>query len=307
MTMSAKKARKTSTKGSRATGRKRTRAQGRWYRAAYAVAAGSGRSVKERIAALTTLGRTVCDDNEKFQGVLNILRDTATPIAVRLAALRTLQAASFSAASFSARRPDYLKTLRSVASDPDRELRQRALGLLSREQDGHAQRLLLEGLKDPKKALVPPEKALQLLSYDVHADAYPAAREIIRKPPSPAAKREALRLLAADAASAPVFEKILRDKNEPVEIRQLSASALHSLAPRRLQAHARAIVLDKAESNELKATSLTALTQFGEPEAMAKDKALNRRVDRLRARGGSAGLKRTARSFLTKYTPRSAQ
>jgi len=30
-------------------------------------------------------------------------------------------------------------------------------------------------LQDPAKALVTPKKALQLLSYDVHADAYTAA------------------------------------------------------------------------------------------------------------------------------------
>ena len=56
--------------------------------------------------------------------------------------------------------------------DPDPELRQRVLGILMREKDGYAQKKLLEGLKNPAKALLPPEKALQLLSYDVHAEAY---------------------------------------------------------------------------------------------------------------------------------------
>ena len=98
--------------------------------------------------------------------------------------------------------------------DPNPELRQRVLGLLAREKDGYAQKRLLEGLENPAKALLPPEKALQLLGYDVHADAYRLARKIVDKPPSEIAKREALRLLAADTSAKPVFEKILSDKNE---------------------------------------------------------------------------------------------
>jgi len=40
-----------------------------------------------------------------------------------------------------------------------------------------------------------------------------------------------LRLLAADAGSAPLFEKILRDKDETKEARQVSAAALQTLNP----------------------------------------------------------------------------
>ena len=175
------------------------------------------------------------------------------------------------------------------------------LGILAREKDGFAQKKLLEGLHDPDKALVPPEKALQLLSYDVHADAYAVARAIVRKPPNETARREALRLLAADATAAPLFEKLLRDKNELREIRQISASALHALKPERLQKHAREILLDKSDYDDIKATSLTALTQFGDEQALAKDKALLKSVDRFRSGKTSAKYKQTARRFLDKY------
>src|SRR6267143_519161 len=215
--MNTKRRGRTSAKTSKGTRKARAGAPARSYKANWTVAANAGRSVKNRVAALAGLTRAVCDDNETFQGMLSILRDKSTPIAVRLAALSSLQAATFSVIKFNACRPAYLAALRSVASDPDPELRQRVLGVLSREHDGYAQKLLLEGLQKPEKALVPPEKALQLLSYDIHAEAYPVAREIVRKPPNAAAKREALRLLAADAASAPVFEKILRDKSESAE------------------------------------------------------------------------------------------
>jgi hypothetical protein len=52
-------------------------------------------------------------------------------------------------------------------------------------------------------------------------------REPSQQAPNEDAKREALRLLAADAKSAPIFEKLLRDKAKR-EIRQVSAAALQA-------------------------------------------------------------------------------
>ncbi|HEY8156788.1 MAG TPA: hypothetical protein VII72_21845 [Myxococcota bacterium] len=273
------------------------------YAALAAAALDPGLGVRQRIRALADLSGEICDDTGTFHGVLDILRDAKSPSGLRLAALQALQAATFSAVKFSRSRPEYLTALRAVAADPDLELRQRVLGLLARERDGSTQQKLLDGLKNPAKALVPPEKALQLLGYDVHADAYPVARRIVRDPPNPAAKREALRLLAADAASAPVFEEILRNKAEPAEFRQLSVSVLHSLAPRSLQAHAREMVLDDTEDDDLRAAGLTALTQFGEQGAITADAALVQRVDRLKGGKGSAMVKKGARRFLDKYRP----
>ena len=143
---------------------------------------------------------------------------------MRLAALQALQAASFSVVAFESCRGDYIATLREVADDPDPELRQRVLGILAREKDGFAQKKLLEGLENPEKALVPPEKALQLLSYDVHAEAYPVARDDRQQ--SRRTPRRSGRPCGCSPRmprSAPVFEKILRDKDETPEIRQISA------------------------------------------------------------------------------------
>ena len=172
--------------------------------------------------------------------------------------------------------------------------------MLAREKDGFAQKKLLQGLKDPEKALVPPEKALQLLSYDVHAEAYRVARDILNAPPNPEAKREALRLLSADASSAPVFEKLLRDKNEDREIRQISAAALQTVKPERFEKQARELLLDSDEYDDIQATALTALTQFGDDEKVARDTALMKRVDQL-GKGKSAKVKNPARRFLHRY------
>jgi hypothetical protein len=267
---------------------------------AFSIATNKRKTVPERVAALTQVPLAVCDNDANLQAILSVLRDVEEPIEVRLAAMQSLQAASFSVVAFESSSGDYRATLRKVAQDANPELRQRALGVLARQKDGFAQKKLLEGLENPEQALVPPEKALQLLSYDVHANAYKAARAIVDHPPNPTAKREALRLLAADATSAPMFEKILLDKDEMRENRQISASALHAIDPEKMQALARTIVLDSDDYDDIKATSLTALAQFGDNAMLAVDQTLRQSVDRMKTQG-SAKLQQSASQFLNKY------
>ena len=270
-------------------------------RGALAIATSARKTVKERVAAMSDATLAVCDDDQGLQAMLTVLRDRKEHIKVRLAALASLQAASFSVVAFESCRSDFIGTLRAVMDDPDAELRQRVLGLLMREKDGAAQKRLIAGLENPAKALLPPEKALQLLGYDPHADAYRLARKIVKDPPNETAKREALRLLGADSSARPVFEKILRDKNEAPEYRRISASALHAIAPDVLQKHAREIVLDSSESDDLQATSLTAIAQFGDAATIGADDELMKRVGRMR-RASSTKVKQTAKRLLTKYS-----
>jgi hypothetical protein len=68
-----------------------------------------------------------------------------------------------------------------------------------------------------------------------------------------------------------------------------------------MQQHAREILLDKSDYDDIKATSLTALTQFGDEEAIGKDRALMKSVDRFSAGKLSAKYKQSASRFLGKY------
>lgn len=237
--------------------------------------------VKQRVAAVSALGWGVCADKATFRTVLGLVKDRVAPEALRHAALSTIQAATFSAKAFAPYRADFLAAMRSLRADDDIEMRQRSFGILARENDPDTQAMLIEGLTDKDKALLPPEKALQLLSYDVHAGAYDVARTIAAKPPNERARMEALRVLAADARSAKMFEKILRDKSEPDPVRQLAASALHQLAPQRLQSCARDLTLDKKEAKSIRSMSLTALTHFGDAQALTQDSELNDYVSKM--------------------------
>jgi hypothetical protein len=266
--------------------------------AALSVATNAKKATAERVSALAQAPEAVMESDENLQQLLSVVRNTEEPVEVRLAAINALATAAFAVTTFEPYRNDYIATLQAVADDPNQEIRERALGLLAAEKNKFAQKKLLDGLKNPAKALVPPEKALQLLSYDVHTEAYAAARDIVNNPPNELARQEALRLLAADPNSTKLFEKLLLDKDEKREVRQVAASALNSLAPQKLQEHARDILLDDSEYEDIQATSLTAVKQFGDEEEVASDKALLKSVNRLSSAAKSSKYKKSAKDFL---------
>lgn len=252
-------------------------------------------------AALQVISLNIEARPELIDTLLELLRDASVPVDLRRAILNVLQQISFRMVLFPGKRPDYLATLRSIIEDPDAQLRRRAIGILAREKDEYVQRRLIEGLEQRSRALVPAAKAIQFLGYDVHAEYFPLLRRIIEQPPSRAAKREAVRLLSADPASSDLLVTILNDKHEDAEVRKTAAVALQSLAPDRFEAQARRIVLDDDEDDELRAVSISALTQFANPAALRQDDQLNRRIGQLRAESGSPQVQQATAGYLAKH------
>src|SRR5262245_30633050 len=64
----------------------------------WAAAADASQPVADRVATLRRRSTSLCDDDAQFKGTLKILRDTGAPVPVRLAALDSLQAATFQVA-----------------------------------------------------------------------------------------------------------------------------------------------------------------------------------------------------------------
>jgi hypothetical protein len=254
-----------------------------------------------RSAALQVISGAVDGQPELFDILLEVLRDAARPADVRIAVLDVLRQISFRMAAFPAKRPDYLAALRSIIDDPDAELRQRAIGILAREKDEYVQRRLIDGLEGRSKALVPTEKAIQYLGYDVHAEYFPLLRRIVEHPPTPAARTEAVRLLAADPSSTDLLLAILSDKGESSDVRRISAIGLQSAAPDQFEEQARRIVLDDDEDDQLQAMSITALTHFADPEALSRDDELTGRIAQLRTKPPSGEVEQAAASYLSKH------
>jgi hypothetical protein len=251
-----------------------------------------------RQSVLQRLGIAVGESHELIGLVLGLSRNAAEPAALRLVALRILQQADFTSALFRSRRPDYLAALREIAGDEHSELREQALEILAIKKDEYAQRILLDGLRTPSAAVVPPEKAVQMLGYDVHAEHYPILREMVQNPPNPAAKEEAVRLLAGDPGSQQLLTQVLTDKSESAEVRKLSAAALRWLAPDAFAEQAKRIVVDEDESDDVRAACLTALINAGDRRMLRADIEFTREVERLQDRSPDGEVARSAAMFL---------
>jgi HEAT repeat protein len=164
--------------------------------------AASRKSVKgssARGAKQTALSNLeLAEGAQGLRQALTILADKAESEDRRSAALQTLQAASFGVTDFEGVRSDYIAVLRDMTADPNVELRQRAFGLLSRSGDAYAEKTLVDGLKDEKKALVPPSDALSYLSYNPHSGVQSLARSLFESSKDKETRVQALRVMAGD-------------------------------------------------------------------------------------------------------------
>ena len=170
------------------------------------------------------------------QTALDRLSDPKESPVVRLAAIKLLQQKQIFSSVAAEWRPAFVEGLRSAVRDP--RLRAAALEVLTLLKDRPTQEQLLEGLRKPRKALVPPDEALRLLSTDVHADVVDVARKLtttqqMRK--NKKAFAQAVRILAADPGSVDKLEEVLTNDAYPEESRRLAATAISHLAPEFLE------------------------------------------------------------------------
>lgn len=189
---------------------------------------------KQRAEAL---GRLVRDEGAEAvpETALQRLADPKESPVVRLAAIKLLQQAQIFNATAADWRPAFVDALRAAVRDP--KVRQAALEVLSLLKDRPTQELLLEGIRQPKQALVPVDEALRLLSTDVHADVVAVAKSLttpqqMRR--NKAAFVQAIRILGTDAGSVDTLADVLANDAYTTDARRLAATALNHLAPEAL-------------------------------------------------------------------------
>ena len=198
--------------------------------------------VNKKAAAKTraeTLGRLLRADGPDVvpETALERLADPKESPVVRLAALRLLQHQQIVSSVAAEWRPAYIEALRVALDEP--KLRSAALEILSALKDRQTQELLLEGIRQPKRALVPVDHALRLLSSDIHADVLEVARGLANDQQSRKNKpvfMQALRILASDPASVGRLEEVLANDSQSIDARRLAATALNHLSPESLKA-----------------------------------------------------------------------
>jgi hypothetical protein len=239
-------------------------------------------------------------DGKSIGRLIKTLEDTAEPKELRLAAFRALKTASFLGPAFAPYRAQYLKALRAIATDHEPEIREEALETLVMEKVDFARRLLSEGLKKPEKALVTAAKAIQLLSYDGHAEVAPLVRDIFARTADLPVKEAALRFLSSDPASAPLLSRVLKDQSQPARLRSLSATGLRLANPKAFERTARTIVENRKEDDGVRATCLGALTLIKDFRKTRDDPSFAKAVASLRGPKHSRALRASARRFMSR-------
>jgi hypothetical protein len=266
-----------------------------------AATAAAGDATQQRLTEIKRVPSDRAEFNQKIPALLATLRDAGQPAIVRHAALKALGAATFLGEIFAPYRADYLNTLRQIAQPgTDPELRESALGVLAAEKDPGTQQLLRAGLLDPKSALVPPAKALQLLSFDDHAGIADIALNLFHNTADLAVKEAALRVLATDPKSQDLFQQLLEDKSQPPSLRTLSATGLHFLNPQKFADVARTIVMDHSDSEDIRATSLGALANAPDHHVLHGDTDFLDTVRQLGADNTLKDLSMAARRMIAK-------
>jgi hypothetical protein len=267
--------------------------------AALELARDSSKDAKLRAAAIKGLGVTLSREPSAVELLLRILGDAAEPVLVRSAALSALKVAAFHVRAFYEQRPQYIAALRKAGQAEDADLRRRALAVLAREKDAPTQRRLIAGLTQPEKALLPPDKALLFLSYDLKLDLHDLLHRIVETPPSEPARLQALRMLAAEPSSKPLFEKLLKNKRESTEARLIALQALHTLAPQQLQKVAAKLIGDAKEDDDLREACLLVVSTFGKVETTE----LRNSAAKMQKNAGTSSARQAAKRYLARRGP----
>lgn len=199
--------------------------------------------------------------DENLNELIEILADNAKPLAERKKALLVLQVASLQGPRFSPYQTDFMAALRAASEATEFDLRVRVLEILCLDKDRTTQKRLIEGLDDPAREQVPPEKALQFLSFDVHAGVFPIARRVAGDPPNDLAQHEALRILAGDPESVGLFASTFEDSAEDLVARRLSLVGLKSLDPERFIQSAKKVAADGGSDEDVRTMALLGLVQ----------------------------------------------
>ncbi len=256
---------------------------------------------RRRIDAIVRAGATAVKRPRLMNALILVVADPEEDGDVRRAALSAIEASSFKTVEFRRYAPDYNAALRVAATGADADLRAESLDVLALHHDSYAQQLLVDGLRDPDQALVPPVQAVRMLGYDLHAEHYPLLRDIVETSKQQPLRRAALRLLAADSGSRSLMRTIATDRAEDKQCRATAAVALQVLAPRDFDRVARTVVLDDDEDDDLRATVISAITHG--PTAPGRD--VERKVRQIDAApGGTRQLNRAAREFTTSRSTR---
>ena len=250
-----------------------------------------------RLKAISKVINALFDDEDAVSDFIKLVSDQKQPVEIRRAALYALKAISFSSPALTAKKAAYMQALRGLVDSADPELRQPAIEKLAASKDEGVQQRLLEGLKDPGKALLPEEKAIQLLGLDIRAEHYPVIRERLTNSTNPLVQQEAIHALSADPGSQDLIRQRVQDRKSDKRVRLAGIAALNAFNALQFQPTLQSLITDETEDHDIRTASLNMLTLHPDLEAVYKDEAFTKAVEALQYTG-NADLHRLSHTYL---------
>jgi hypothetical protein len=190
-----------------------------------AIATDPSRPATDRIEALRDIAER--NDGSVTAPAMQILQEGGAGTALRVTALNALGVQMVFGAIDEKTHHEIMAALRQALSDDDLEVRRSALRVLVSNRDPAAVELLAEGLQDPSSSKFTAMDAIQGIQI---AGAAPTQAAILRPylaSEDPSLRTAAVTALGSDKASRPSIESLLRDTQQPYEVR---SAALRSLA-----------------------------------------------------------------------------
>lgn len=212
-----------------------------------------------RALALSRIEHAVDQNPALTTEILGLVGSPETPEVLRDQAAAVLADLSFSSLSMRERSAEILPVLRTLTRDRDQDLRRMAFGILAAHGDDFAQQRLIECLRSPESAPLPPQECVHLLGLQLHGDAYPVLHQILLHPPDEATRIEAIRLLGGYAESRQKLLEILNDPAEPGAARMAALGTLHANDPERFAEIALPVIRDERAAAELRIYGIQAV------------------------------------------------
>jgi len=258
---------------------------------------GAEKGAKARSASVATTPITIENMGTQIPQLLAIMTKKSEAVAVRLAAMDVISAATFMGPAYLPHKPDIQEALRTLVTDKSVTIRERALEQLSLDNDSYARDELKKSLRNPDKKIINTAKAIQLLGADDHGEASDIARELYDKLDNKA-KEEALRVLATDPKSSALLEKLMTDKEAKAELRQISAYGLRKLDPDTFLDKALRVISDPDDDPKVQTAYMTGAQK--QAQGMVRETAndFKDKIGKLHAQTSSRNLKKAARKYL---------
>jgi hypothetical protein len=189
-------------------------------------------------------------------------------------------------------------TLRALASDPDPQIRSTAVARLALRGDANARQMLIEGIRQPQRAILPEHAALALLASHPDSAVIALAHQVLTTRPDGPARRTAARIAAAKEPGRRELTRILADSSSPTQLRVVAVQALVVYDAGALSRVTAPILAKESESDSLRVAIIEALRLRGPRPGTTDEADLERRITQLSRTAGSVAVRTAAARFL---------